>query len=229
MILKDKRLLVCAELVSGDFICDIGTDHGYLPAHLILSGKCRRAAAADINEMPLEAAKSIFMKEGISDKADFYLSDGLKNVPLEGVTDIVIAGMGGELISRIIAADERAKSCGAAFILQPMSKAAELRRFLSENGFETDCEKGVREGRFIYSVMRCRYTGNKRKLSPAKEYSGRLDPSVTEDREYILLQSERLSDAAEGMKNKFPERAAELMKISRELREICEKTNGEGK
>ena len=105
MILKDKRLLLCAELVTGDHICDIGTDHGYLPAYLVLTGKCRRATAADINEMPLEAAKSIFAKENISDKADFFLSDGLKNVPLEGVTDIVIAGMGGELISHIFVTD----------------------------------------------------------------------------------------------------------------------------
>lgn len=227
MILKDKRLLVCAELVTGDLICDIGTDHGYLPAHLILSGKCRRAVASDINEMPLEAAKSIFSKENISHKAEFFLSDGLKNVPLEGVTDIVIAGMGGELISRIIAADERAKSCGAAFILQPMTKAAELRKFLAENGFDIDCEKGVREGRFIYSVMRCRYSGNKRKISPAEEYAGRLDPSVSEDRDYILLQSGRLYDAAEGMKNKYPEKARELMKISDELRDMCRQADKE--
>lgn len=227
MILKDKRLLVCAELVEGDFVCDIGTDHGYLPAHLILTEKCRRAAAADINEMPLEAAKSVFRNESISDRASFYLSDGLKSVPLEGVTDIVIAGMGGELISRILAADERVKSCGAAFILQPMTKAAELRRFLAENGFETDIEKGVREGRFIYSVIRCRYTGNIRKISPIEENAGRLDPTFPEDREYLLLQSRRLADAAEGMKEKYPERSAELMHISCELREMCEKTGTE--
>lgn len=223
MILKDKRLLLCAELVTGDFICDIGTDHGYLPAHLILSGKCSRAIAADINEMPLEAAKSVFHKENISDKAEFFLSDGLKNVPLKGVTDIVIAGMGGELISKIIAADERTKTCGAAFILQPMTRAAELRKFLAENGFETDCEKGVKEGRFIYSVIRCHYTGACRTLSPAEEIMGTLDPSIPEDREYILLQSDRLLKSSEGMKGKYPEKSAELMKISRELRKMCEK------
>ena len=223
MILKDKRLLLCAELVTGDFICDIGTDHGYLPAHLILSGKCSRAIAADINEMPLEVAKCVFKKENISDKADFFLSDGLKNVPLDGVTDIVIAGMGGELISKIIAADERAKTCGAAFILQPMTRASELRKFLSENGFETDLEKGVKEGKFIYSVIRCRYTGVSRKLSPVEEIIGGLDPNIPEDREYILLQSDRLSHSAEGMREKYPERSAKLSELSRKLREMCEK------
>ena len=221
MILKDKRLLLCAELVTGDHICDIGTDHGYLPAYLVLSGKCTRATAADINEMPLEAAKSIFAKENISDKAGFFLSDGLKSVPLDSVTDIVIAGMGGELISRILSADERVKSFGGAFILQPMTRAADLRKFLAENGFETDTERGVREGRFIYSVIRCRYTGKCRSLDPVEETIGRLDPNIPDDREYILLQADRLSRSAEGMKNKYPERSAELMKLSRSLRKMC--------
>lgn len=221
MILKDKRLLLCAELVTGDYICDIGTDHGYLPAYLVITGKCRRAVAADINEMPLEAAKSIFARENISDKADFFLSDGLKNVPLEGVTDIVIAGMGGELISHILSADERVKNFGGAFILQPMTRAADLRKYLAENGFETDTEKGVREGRFIYSVIRCRYTGNCRRLDPIEEIIGSLDPNIPDDREYILLQSDRLSRSAEGMKNKFPEKSSELEAISKQLRIMC--------
>lgn len=221
MILKDKRLLLCAELVTGNYICDIGTDHGYLPAYLVITGKCRRAVAADINEMPLEAAKSIFARENISDKADFFLSDGLKNVPLEGVTDIVIAGMGGELISHILSADKRVKSFGGAFILQPMTRAADLRKYLAENGFETDTEKGVREGRFIYSVIRCRYTGNCRRLDPIEEIIGKLDPNIPDDREYILLQSDRLSRSAEGMKNKFPEKSAELEAISKQLRIMC--------
>lgn len=221
MILKDKRLLLCAELVTGNYICDIGTDHGYLPAYLVITGRCRRAVAADINEMPLEAAKSVFARENISDKADFFLSDGLKNVPLEGVTDIVIAGMGGELISHILSADKRVKSFGGAFILQPMTRAADLRKYLAENGFETDTEKGVREGRFIYSVIRCRYTGNCRRLDPIAEIIGKLDPNIPDDREYILLQSDRLSRSAEGMKNKFPEKSSELEAISKQLRIMC--------
>ena len=41
----DKRLLVCAEMTEGSFVCDIGTDHGYLPAYLLRSGKCTKAIA----------------------------------------------------------------------------------------------------------------------------------------------------------------------------------------
>ncbi|MBQ4485482.1 MAG: tRNA (adenine(22)-N(1))-methyltransferase TrmK, partial [Oscillospiraceae bacterium] len=57
----DNRLKACAELITGDYVCDIGTDHGYLPAYLLTSGRCTRAIAADINEMPLDAARRTLM------------------------------------------------------------------------------------------------------------------------------------------------------------------------
>ena len=53
----DKRLSACMSLVSGDVACDVGTDHGYLPAELLTSGKCRFCYACDINEMPLKSAE----------------------------------------------------------------------------------------------------------------------------------------------------------------------------
>ena len=218
MVLKDKRLLACAEEVTGDFVCDIGTDHGYLPAYLLSSGKCTRAIAADINEKPLEAARTTLEREGLADKAELCLSDGLKSVSLEGVTDIVIAGMGGELISRIIAADERVRSEGITFILQPMTRAGELRRFLAENGFDTINEKGVCDGRFAYCVITCRYSGRCRSISSVEEVIGKLSPERSEDREYISRQTARLENAAEGMKMQSPERSAELMKTVEEIR-----------
>ena len=53
----DKRLSACMSLVSGDVACDVGTDHGYLPAELLTSGKCRFCYACDINENPLRSAE----------------------------------------------------------------------------------------------------------------------------------------------------------------------------
>lgn len=209
--------MLCAELVEGDFVCDIGTDHGYLPAYLLQSGKCRRAIAADINSMPLEAAANTLKNAGVKDKTQLILSDGLKNVPLEGVTDIVIAGMGGELISRIIGSDDRVKN-GVTLILQPMTRAAVLRRFLAEKGFDVLCERGVTDGKFVYSVMKCRYSGIVREITPAEENIGRLDSSLEEDRLYIQKQLERMENAAVGIANSDAKRAEEIEKTINEIR-----------
>ena len=91
----DKRLKLCADMVSGDRVCDVGTDHAYLAAELLKSGKCSSAIAADINENPLKAARATLEKAGVADRAEIIRSDGLKDIPGSGITDIVIAGMGG--------------------------------------------------------------------------------------------------------------------------------------
>lgn len=218
MNLKDKRLLACAELCTGDVVCDIGTDHGYLPAYLVETGKCVRAVAADINSMPLDAARHTFAKCGLSDKAEFFLSDGLLGVDLEGVTDIVIAGMGGELIASILEADERVKACNAAFILQPMTRASVLRKYLAENGFDIETERGISEGRFVYSVIKCRYSGRARDIGAVEENVGTLSADKEEDRLYMLKAVERIERAAAGMQDNKPERAAELSATAQLIR-----------
>lgn len=216
--LSDSRLIVCAEMVEGDFICDIGTDHGYLPAYLLTCGKCRCAYAADINQMPLNAAKATFEKAGVLDKAHLYLSDGLEKIPLDGVTDIVIAGMGGELIYRIISSDDRIKNWHGNLIFQPMTRAEVLRENLYRNGFEITAEKGVVSGRFSYCVLKSRYTGNCREYEPYRYYLGKLDGRREEDRKYILTQIKRLEKAGAGMKDRDPERSNELLEIAENLR-----------
>lgn len=217
MILRDKRLLACAELVGGDFVCDIGTDHGYLAAYLVTSGKCSRAIAADINPMPLAAAEATVKKECISDKVTLILSDGLTDVPLNGVTDIVIAGMGGELISDIISRDERIRKDNIALVLQPMTRAETLRRWLAENGFETVCERICTQGRFSYAVMSCKYTGIYCEIDPVKAYIGYADISLPETAAYASAQAERLIRAAEGLSASRPEKSAELISIAKKI------------
>ena len=155
---------------------------------------------------------------GVSQNALFCLSDGLRDVPLDGVTDIVIAGMGGELIYKILSDDERVKTCGANFILQPMTRAAELRRSLGSGGFETVCERGAADGRFAYCIIKCRYTGKITVTDPVRENIGCLDPGIGEDRQYIIRQIQRMSSAAEGMAKSSPEKAAQIMETVEMIR-----------
>lgn len=159
-MLKDNRMRVIADLVrKGGTVCDVGTDHAFIPVELILSGKCKGAVITDISAPSLEKGITNVKKSGIRDKVKSFCANGTLGAELDGVTDVIIAGMGGELISSIIGQDPRLKNEALRFILQPMSRAEELRIFLAENGFETEKEIKVEsEGRF-YAILQVRYTG----------------------------------------------------------------------
>lgn len=201
MIKLNPRLARCAALVSGDYVIDIGTDHGYLPCFLVESGVCRGAFACDIAEGPLLAAKEHIAALGLGDKVTTVLSDGLKSLPPEAETssDIVIAGMGGEMIIKILSeGGDFAKS--RRLILQANTRVSSLRRWLFENGFEISSESAVRDGRFIYTVICAVFSGDCRTPGELECITGKLSPDVPTDKEYLEAEIARLESAAEGMR-----------------------------
>ena len=97
----DDRLKSVASLVrNGKRVADIGTDHGYLVAYLVENNICPCGIAADLRKGPLENARQTVIQQGLSDKIELILSDGLENISPDSCDDIVIAGMGGNLIAK---------------------------------------------------------------------------------------------------------------------------------
>lgn len=218
----DKRLLTCASLCKGERIADIGTDHGYLPCYMVKNGSCKSALACDVAPKPLESAVAHIHENGLEDKITAVLSDGLKNVPLEGVTDIVIAGMGGELIASILEARDELRNAEKPInlVLQPMTKWDVLRKWLYDNGFEVKKELPCTEGRFVYSVMQAHFTGEK----PPYEcdlrylYCGLVTAVDDESREYLKRQALRLKTAGQGKLNSpARETALQMLALAQEL------------
>ena len=103
----DERLTVCASLVrEGARLADVGTDHAYLPVWLLNSGKITFAIASDINEKPLLRAKATAEKYS-AQNIELRLGSGVSVLtPEDGISDIVIAGMGGEVIANILSQSE---------------------------------------------------------------------------------------------------------------------------
>lgn len=196
----DNRLKKCAELVSGKGVAvDVGTDHAYLAAELIRSGKCEKVIASDVNEGPLESAERTVEKYGVADKVELILSDGLENVPLDDVTDIVIAGMGGETIAEILQACPYLADENINLILQPMTKAEELRAFLGENGFRIKGEYAVGEGERIYIILYASYNGIGFEVSEFKNMRGFIDINDTVGYKYLKMQSDVLKKKADAL------------------------------
>lgn len=168
----NKRLELIYSMVSdGRGLIDVGTDHGYLPAALAINGYNGRLFASDINPMPLEKARETARKCGMGDRITFLLSDGLDACPPDEIDTIAMAGMGGELICTIL---DRAEWCldeQYTLLLQPMTKVEVLRYWLVNNGFSLVEERLVRDGSFLYQVIKARFLGNMA-LSDAELYSG---------------------------------------------------------
>lgn len=168
------RLRAIAELVPESCRClaDIGTDHGYLPAALLLEGRIGRAVAADIGQPPLEHARRTAGRLGLEDGIDFRLGDGMA-VLTPGEADVaVIAGMGGDTIISILDAAPWSRE-GALLLLQPMSKAEALRSWLPLHGYRPLHEELVQDKGVLYPILAVR-GGDAPPASPAQAWGGFL-------------------------------------------------------
>ncbi len=144
----------------GHLVADIGTDHAYLPIYLCESGILTPARAgdicalaADINRGPVERAALHIAAAGLSDRIATVQTDGLTGLELYDPADIMIFGMGGELIAAILAAAPWVRAAGKRLILQPMTHADRLRAYLCEAGFSIVGETLSREGERIYQTL----------------------------------------------------------------------------
>ncbi|MBR5684346.1 MAG: Nif3-like dinuclear metal center hexameric protein [Ruminococcus sp.] len=193
----DNRLKKIAELVSGKGTAvDVGTDHAYLAAELVTSGKCSRVIASDIKEGPLESARNTVERYGVQDKVELILSDGLENVPLEGVSDIIIAGMGGETIADIVG---RIKEDDIRLIMQPMTKVELLRRKLYEMCYEITGEHIVADGDKMYVIIVAEKAGDWRLLTESESLYGFFEDAGLGD-EYRRKEAQRLAKVSEALK-----------------------------
>lgn len=224
MISINKRLLKCAEFISqGGVTADVGTDHGYLSAYLVLNEISTHVYACDINEGPLNSARQTVEKFMLGDRIDLVLSDGLDNVNDEKITDIVIAGMGGELIAEILGRAQWLEN-GVNLILQPMTKSEVLRKWLYANGFEIIKEQAVTDENFTYSVIQAEYCGNKVEISDFKAYVGKLRNDTEENRRYLFNLATRLKKIGDGLSKSQDknEQAEKYLLLAEKIKALAE-------
>lgn len=197
----DPRLQAVAEEVRpGRVAADVGTDHGYLICALVESGRCPRGFASDIHPMPLESAKTTIAQRGLEDRITTFLSDGLLGLPGEEIDDVILAGMGGELIGNILTAVPWTRQQDKRFLLQPMTRASHLRHFLYREGFVLLKERAVVSGRFVYTVMTVVYEGTSQEIDEVFAVGGlHLGQEDPLSRRYLEREMARLEKQAAGL------------------------------
>ncbi|MDR0879425.1 MAG: class I SAM-dependent methyltransferase [Clostridioides sp.] len=155
-----NRLKKISEIVTpGSKIADIGTDHGYIPVQLLMAGVVPYAVLGDVNKGPLDNARGLVVKNKLASKVDFRLGSGIEVLEVGEVDEIIIAGMGGILISDILGANEEVAHNTSRLILQPMQAQDILREYLYGNGYEITEEFLVNEDFRMYEIIVAKYTG----------------------------------------------------------------------
>ena len=230
------RLGALLQLIRpGARLLDVGSDHAYLPVAAVAAGVAKAALASDIASGPIERARAHVAEYGLEDRVETMRTPGLEGTGDFHATDVVIAGMGGEMIASILEACRYIRDPRIRLILQPMTKSEKLREYLSHSGFEIDGETVIEEGRRIYEAMTAHYTGIPYLLSPLEAQIGRRDPGSDGEKTKKLLEKKiaRQRKAAQGKRADDPEKEKEVRLLT-ELTSALEalelkskKTNGE--
>lgn len=188
----DCRLRTIAEMVRpGARLADVGSDHAALVCALALDGVIPGGVASDIHAGPLERTRAEIARNRLSDRIACRLGDGLSVLDSGEVDDLVLAGMGGELIADILGRCTWENLSEKRFLLQPMTRAPFLRRWLYANGFEIVAERACCASGRPYTVMQVRYTGVRSRLGEYDLYcyAGELTCSLSPEAKLFLRRA----------------------------------------
>lgn len=154
MITLSNRLQIIADkIVEGSKIADIGSDHALLPSYLVEKGFVSFAVAGEINDGPLEAAKKQVTQKHLQHKIDVRKGNGLSVLNPNEVDTIIIAGMGGSLITQILSQGSTALIGVRQLILQPNVGEEIVRRWLFEHDWYLLEENIVFEDGKVYEIL----------------------------------------------------------------------------
>jgi tRNA (adenine22-N1)-methyltransferase len=216
MKLSNRLKTIASFVPEGSKVADIGTDHGYIPIHLVQEGKAKHAIAMDVRTGPLMRAKSHIAEAGLADVIEVRLSDGLLKLNKDEADCVVIAGMGGELMIHILEEGKNLWDNIPCWVLSPQSELQKMRRFLVEQAFFVEQETMIKEDGKYYVVMRAVRTTSV-SVDDGREVSYRYGKSLLESKdpilaEYLEDEAYQLEEIRKGLSNGETESAKSRMR-----------------
>ncbi|MDO4522203.1 MAG: class I SAM-dependent methyltransferase [Eubacteriales bacterium] len=219
-----KRLEAVARLAdTAKRLADVGTDHGHLPIALMESGQLEHAIAMDINRGPLAHARENIEQHGLSGRIETRLSDGVQALEPGEADTVVVAGMGGALMGKILLDGETVLRSVDTLVLQPQSEIGWFRRFLHERGYRITAEDMVKEDGKYYPMMRVEHGEQESWSDTEYQYGSYLLKSHHQVLKEFLEKEEHIyTEIAEKLQRASGERTAErLREVKEKLRVIA--------
>lgn len=215
------RLEMILRHISGTSCADIGTDHAYVPIKLQESGM--KVIATDIMPGPLKIAAENVKKQNAN--VELRLGAGLEPIKKGETESVIIAGMGGEMIEKILKSEpEKAKS--TRLVLQPMNRQFELRTFLLENGYRISEEDLAVEGFKVYNLFVAEYTGKRDYSGYESEFDRHLPETLSKNPLFDALcrkKKREFTKILTGLLKSREKNEAKISKIKEFIKEIEEK------
>lgn len=226
MIKLSKRLRAIVNFCDKNkIIADIGTDHGFVPNFLYEEDINRKIIATDISLNSLNKAIEFTELRGNKGKIEHIVCNGLEKIP--PVDQIIIAGMGGILISKILDRDFEKASQAEKLILQPMQQVDYLRKFLYDKGFKILDEKIVFEDNKFFHIIVANYKAIKEEyrdidLKVSKLLRNRKDKDLIEFLKYLINYNIFIIENIEGSSTRSIYKKDKLREENIELKEILD-------
>lgn len=159
MKLNDRLSRIAGQIREGETMADIGTDHGFLPIWLSVTGKCPHVILTDISGPSLAKALTDCSLYDAEQEYDVREGDGLTVLKPGEVDAVVIAGMGGMLIADILEKDPALTASFRRFVLQPRNGIGKLRARLAAMGLRITKEQLAKEGKFLCTIITAEPSG----------------------------------------------------------------------
>ncbi|MDF7671980.1 class I SAM-dependent methyltransferase [Lactobacillus sp. ESL0701] len=226
------RLNTLAQMVDqGARVADIGTDHAYLPIALVQSGKIDYAIASDIAQGPLDNARDDIAQAGLEKQIDVRLGAGLVTITHEDKIDtVVIAGMGGKLMTEILTAAWQNGFQFNTLVLEPNVGEPGVRKWLVDHNYQVVAEDLIEEAGHTYELIKAIQVKTPVKLSSAEIFFGPLilqtkNPVFYQKWHGQLAYHQKLLANLNKAKNKDTEH---IKQIEHEITLIEEELNDQG-
>ncbi|MCT0456461.1 SAM-dependent methyltransferase [Lactococcus cremoris subsp. cremoris IBB477] len=183
-----KRLKAVADYVDkGARLADIGSDHAYLPTYLVQKNEVEFAVAGEVVKGPFEIAKNHVAQANLKENIQVRLANGLAAIEnVDKIDTIVIAGMGGILISEILEAGKGKLSSVKRLILQANNHGDTLRHWLIEHQFVIKAEQILLEAGKFYEIIVAEPTTNENPVLSANDLL--FGPFLSKEKSVIFQQ-----------------------------------------
>ena len=150
MKIIDKRLNALLNEIRCTTLVDVGCDHGKLSCQALIDKKAQNVIAVDISDKSLQKCRDLANKLKL-ENIDFRCSDGLSAIKDGEADQVVIAGMGGYEIIKIL---KRGLKGIENFVFCPHQDEVVLREYLKDS-FVIDKDYVLFNDDHFYSIIVC--------------------------------------------------------------------------